>query len=396
MVSTRAQRAAKNVRNPEDQDQDPPTRKRQRLKTIQGKDRKRAIEDTPDLSPEPPSKGPRLRLSADEDTSGNAAADDVDPINPIDFWRKEGRWPSQLFEPGMERLLARKRSSSVLGRKRSNSGTSITPSDQKPPREEKSAPYQDPRYETLLQTEGTYMETSEQGITDESKRSCRDLLYGIQLSPKGSIFDAPLFEQACQNLQNQNEERAGTTQSPLTGIRPQPDYSVGFRRNAFTDDQLTKLSPFIGEFLGGDLSFFMATYYMYFPFLACEVNATLDVADRQNAHSMTMAARAVVELFRLVERENEVDRQILSFSYYRHLICIFGFTELDGKEKWAAYHFTKNVYDTWMPDHFKRICSVIDQLPSKVDFDGLESLAASEADSASLHEVTSLTRLVRY
>jgi hypothetical protein len=45
----------------------------------------------------------------------------------------------------------------------------------------------------------------------------------------------------------------------------------------------------------------MATYYMYFPFLACEVKcgaAALDVADRQNAHSMTLAARGIVECHR--------------------------------------------------------------------------------------------------
>lgn len=53
---------------------------------------------------------------------------------------------------------------------------------------------------------------------------------------------------------------------PLTGTRPQPDYSVGFKREAFTEDQLDKLSPFIGNFLADDQSFFMATYYMYFPF----------------------------------------------------------------------------------------------------------------------------------
>jgi hypothetical protein len=50
----------------------------------------------------------------------------------------------------------------------------------------------------------------------------------------------------------------------------------------------------------------MATYYIYYPFLTCEVKcgaAALDIADRQNAHSMTLAVRAVVELFRLIGRE---------------------------------------------------------------------------------------------
>jgi hypothetical protein len=120
--------------------------------------------------------------------------------------------------------------------------------------------------------------------------------------------------------------------------------------------------------------------------------AALDVADRQNAHSMTLAVRAVAELFRAVKREDEVHRQILGFSishdhqsvriyghypiidgkdtkYYRHPIRKFDFTELDGKEKWTAYRFTKNAYDIWMPAHFKMICSAIDQLPSDLDFD---------------------------
>jgi len=49
----------------------------------------------------------------------------------------------------------------------------------------------------------------------------------------------------------------------------------------------------------------MATYYMYFPFLTCEVKcgaSALDIADRQNAHSMALAVRGVVELFRLRKR----------------------------------------------------------------------------------------------
>ncbi|KAH8745559.1 hypothetical protein F5883DRAFT_702485 [Diaporthe sp. PMI_573] len=79
--------------------------------------------------------------------------------------------------------------------------------------------------------------------------------------------------------------------------------------------------------------------------------------------------------------------------YYRHPIHTFDFTTLDGKEKWTAYRFTKNVYDTWMPTHFKRITSAIDQLPSDLNFDvpslpetglsqDLESLMQSDVGSA--------------
>jgi len=130
---------------------------------------------------------------------------------------------------------------------------------------------------------------------------------------------------------------------------------VGFRREAFTKEQLDKLAPFIGNFISGDQSYFMATYYMYFPFLTCEVKcgaAALDIADRQNAHSMTLAVRATVELFKYVGRGTELHREILAFSilhdhrsvriyghypvidekdakYYRHPIRTFDFTALD-------------------------------------------------------------------
>jgi hypothetical protein len=134
---------------------------------------------------------------------------------------------------------------------------------------------------------------------------------------------------------------------------------------------------------------------MYFPFLTYEVKcgaAALDVADRQNAHSMTLAVRGIVELFRLVKREKDLHREILAFSvshdnrtvriyghypvidgrkttFYRHLIHESIFAAPGGREKWTAYTFTKNVYDIWMPTHLKRICSVIDDLPPDLDFE---------------------------
>ncbi|KAI5808692.1 hypothetical protein DFH27DRAFT_235377 [Peziza echinospora] len=39
----------------------------------------------------------------------------------------------------------------------------------------------------------------------------------------------------------------------------------------------------------------------------------------------------------------------------RHPVRKFDFTELNGKEKWTAYKFTKNIYDIWMLTHLKRL-----------------------------------------
>ena len=60
-------------------------------------------------------------------------------------------------------------------------------------------------------------------------------------------------------------------------------------------------------------------------------------------------------------------------TFYRHPIRKFNFTKQDGKEKWSAYTFTKNVYDIWMQIHLKRICSAIDELSPYIDFGLLQS-----------------------
>jgi hypothetical protein len=83
-------------------------------------------------------------------------------------------------------------------------------------------------------------------------------------------------------------------------------------------------------------------------------------------------------------------------TFYRHPIREFSFTELDGKEKWTAYRFTKTVYDKFVPIHLKRICSAIDVLTSDIDFGVSEQLDVlddpqylsqhSEADSLSTIE----------
>ncbi|KAL2190368.1 hypothetical protein L209DRAFT_750445 [Thermothelomyces heterothallicus CBS 203.75] len=444
MARTRAQTAtqkalpspASNNQGNRPQDiQDPPAPVQSR-----GRKRKQSIEHTlkdpdPDLEQQQTSLPRPTEDAFSRPAISSGAHEHTDPVA---FWVKEGHWPEEqdwLEETSrmdftMGHLpLARKKSSPNLTRKRSNSAISMTPSDQKP-REEKSAPYRDQRYETLVEVKGSYMTKAPLGLASASQALCQSLLEKTPPVPSDTLFRDDIFEITCQKIYNKNEARVIQDISrlivpsaeslatfgvkhldiliesvnegwnnliPLTSTRPQPDYSVGFKRDAFTKDQLAKLSPFIGDFIAGDQSFFMATYYMYFPFLTCEVKCgatALDIADRQNAHSMTLAVRAIVELFRIVKREDELNRKILAFSishnhqsvriyghylviagkdtkYYRHPIRTFDFTELDGKDKWTAYRFTKNVYDIWMPTHFKNICSAIDQLPSNLDFDVL-------------------------
>lgn len=123
---------------------------------------------------------------------------------------------------------------------------------------------------------------------------------------------------------------------------------------------------------------------------------------------MTHAVRAVVELYKYAKWENEfywkgeVHRKILAFSishddknvriyghypvieddtttYYRYPIRDFFLTDLNGKEKWTAYKFTKNLYELWMPKHLEWICKAIDVLPDDLGSEVPTSLSISNA-----------------
>ena len=373
-----------------------------------------------------------------------------------EFHAKEPFRPMHGFHH-LRHLFARKRSSSSLGRKRSQS-TFQTPSDQLP-REVKSAQYKDAEYEDKLEKKGSYMRESDLDITDDSRNLCENLLQFEQDVPQDSLFRHNLFRKTCQNIRTRNEAMVirdigllivpsaqilatyGATHLsylyesvnegwnsaiPFLGTRPQPDYSVGFGRSGFTEEQLEKLEPFVGE-IGSKLqTYFMTTTRMYFPFLTCEVKCgagALDVADRQNAHSMTIAVRAVVELFRSVKREKELDREVLAFSishdntsvriyghhpvieednttFYRYTIHKFDFTGLEGKEKWTAYKFAKNVYEHHSKKLHKIICSGIDDLPSNINFDLSQSASLTQGTPQSLQtsnfdEVTPTTSVIQ-
>lgn len=131
----------------------------------------------------------------------------------------------------------------------------------------------------------------------------------------------------------------------------------------------------------------------------------LNIADRQNAHSASMAVNAIVQLYRdrAVSRAEELHRKILVFSvshdhtmvnvyghyaliegdkttFYRHLIRSFNITDLDGKDRDLAYKFTRKVYDTFFPTHLDRIRSAAAQLPDPKS-DPFMSIISTENNS---------------
>jgi hypothetical protein len=342
-------------------------------------------------------------------------------VNPIQRWIEEGSWSGGNVkqDSSMTHSLTRKRSTPSLSKHESDiTGVSL--------REGKNPAVKSRRYETILASASIYMGKPEMPPTNECKSFCKTMLHAEQPTPQDTIFRDDLFETACDNIRNKNEARViqdigrlivpspetltmfgaihlkhlietvdeGWIKSiPLVkGPRPQPDFAVGLKSSAFTSEQLKKLYPSIGDWQ--TTSRLVATDEMYFPFLTAEVkcgNEALNIADRQNAHSAAVAANAVVELYRLVSRQDELNQKILTFSishdneavrmyghyalikekhtlFYRHPIKKFDFTSEDGEEKWTSYKFTMNVLEMFYPIHYNRICSAVDQLPNPEDF----------------------------
>jgi hypothetical protein len=320
----------------------------------------------------------------------------------------------------MHHLLARKGSAGSLRRKRSNSIlTSSSASDERP-REEKSAPYRNPSYHTFLSEDvdnyKSYMEDHELGLSDTSEHLLERLLHTAQIPPDNTIFQKDRLPGHLRKLKGKNEARilqdlspllvpsaeslatcganhlASIVESvnegwnncfPITKPRPQPDSAFGYGTSAFSEQQLDKLRPVLGD--ASFSSYFKATYYMHFPFLTKEVKtgtSGLDIADNQNAHSMTVAVRAVVALFKLVGREAELHREAVAFAishddnsvrlyaYYPFIdgnkVTIWRRTAhrhyLDIDTMWKSWTFTTNVYDIFSPMHLERLRSAVDDI----------------------------------
>lgn len=139
----------------------------------------------------------------------------------------------------------------------------------------------------------------------KTAQACRtfrkSLLNAEQASPSDSLFRDVGFEKTGARLHNENaamviadifplivsraeilcayrEEHLGSLTGhlnqrwygcipTLNGPVPQPDYAVGFKDSAFTEDQLQKLEPFTKKWKRAPL---LATADADFPFLPCE------------------------------------------------------------------------------------------------------------------------------
>jgi hypothetical protein len=249
---------------------------------------------------------------------------------------------------------------------------------------------------------------------------CQMLLGNEHPVPRDSLFSDDCFEETMDIIQDRNEAMINEVIAELvfpnvqvmairdakyrpfiqsvnegwnnckkvTQTRPQPDSAYGFSASAFSANQLEKLQPYLGDL--DDKSHFRATWFMYFPFMTREVkrgNIGLDIADRQNAHSMTVALLGLVALYKLLGRERELHGKIKTFSMshdhrmarlYGHIaiiegnkttcwrkeIDVFDIRTRNGVNRWKCRQFALNALeaglqlledirsaiDDWTPD----------------------------------------------
>jgi hypothetical protein len=350
--------------------------------------------------------------------------------DPVKYWAENKTWPKQWFEkdPNMSKPLSKKRPRA----------TSYTQSV----RDGDNPRAYTPQYEEVLTKAGIIMNAHQRQVaaSNDCQQLCDDFLNSEYDTPDHSPFNGDMFWTALDRVRSRNELRVRRDVTPLimpsaellylhgcvdlehlieeldaewskcsslAGPQPKPDFCVGLMSSAFTEKEILKLKSYTAPNRAT-----LVTEHLYFPFLTCEVKCgeqALNRADRQNAHSGSIAVNALVQLYRASSRVEELNRKILAFSishdhsmvkiyghyalikdekttFYRHPIRSFDFTERNGKERWTAFNFTRAVYDKFAPLHLERIRSALERLPDSSS-KSLSSEFDVDSDDADSQEI---------
>lgn len=341
----------------------------------------------------------------------------------ISHWAASGGdWPEEFkMDTKIKPLLAKKKSK-ILRRKRSGAFDALsTTSTDQTFQEEKSSAYNNPSYPELLRSAGIFLEDHPLGMSKAGKKLCDRLLHTLQDPPENTLFNDDTFNRTMRNIRGRNEatiiERIshllvpspetlalfGNTALdyvvestnegwndcfPITNPRPQPDKAFGLLKSLFSEEHIQKLEYLLGP--PGWQSLFKGTFNMVFPFFAKEAKGGpvgLFAADNQTAHSMGVAVRGLVELYKFSGRQKELHQEPLSFSVshddssvrihtYYPMIDEADMTKnttwratldefyVKPKSKWSSWTFGMNCLQIFLPMHIERIRSALDDLPS--------------------------------
>ncbi|KAJ5330568.1 hypothetical protein N7476_000351 [Penicillium atrosanguineum] len=332
-----------------------------------------------------------------------------------------------MSQPASKRSRSRSISTD-RGRARSVSSEN---SESSSARDTRSYAYRAVNYVTILETKGCFMRQSSAGPMPDDLALCERLLSQPIEPPNGTLFADKHITDFHNALQNRSEARLLVDLHPLImpsaenqyiqgnqslknvidgyndpwlktepiyGPKPQPDHARGLKWSTFSESQRRKLGIKPDE-----KSPYTVREDMYFPYLTAEIkcgNQALELADRQNMHSMCIALRAVISLCQAAGCTEEVHRRILGFSishelegfrvyaYYPELddgkVSFYRWpvaqTNIWAKEnRWTCYRFVKNLDREFLPIHTHRLMRVLEGVPDPdedgfgVDVDGPDS-----------------------
>jgi hypothetical protein len=181
-------------------------------------------------------------------------------------------------------------------------------------------------------------------------------------------------------------------QCVLEGPQIHPDLAIGLFSSAFTEGEIDKLKRYTSVD-----NWTKVTLEMYFPFLMCEVKCGregLDMADRQNMHSCSVAIRALLRIeqeadkYRPEKKMESLNGQVLVFSishdqqdarlyghyaqvqgekwtYYRYHIQKFDLIKKEGLL--AIHNAVRNILKAHLPEHVQRLQDALAALPDPCD-----------------------------
>ncbi|MCJ1464204.1 hypothetical protein MMC07_002817 [Pseudocyphellaria aurata] len=185
-------------------------------------------------------------------------------------------------------------------------------------------------------------------------------------------------------------------QCVLEGPRPRPHLAVGLSSSAFTHGEIDKLRMYATVD-----NWTRTTTHMFFPFLMCEVKCGyygLDIADRRNMHSCSVAVRAIrriqqaADQCRPEKKTDSLDGKFLVFSishneeyarlyghfaiaqgqtwtYHRYRIQTFDIAHNNNNGLHAINNFVRKILKSYLPVHVQRLKDALDALPDLKTFE---------------------------
>ncbi|QKX63199.1 uncharacterized protein TRUGW13939_10368 [Talaromyces rugulosus] len=369
------------------------------------------------FSPNPDGENP-VNLEREATTRPSLTNTATEHTNEIFDWIPA---PSEIGElDDMSQPASKRSRSRSISTDRGRARSLSSDSDRSSARDAKSSAYKAVNYVTILETKGCFMRQSSSSPHPDDIALCERLLHQPIEPPQGTLFDDEYITDFHNALQNRSEARLfvdlhpllmpsaenqfiqGKTRlkdvidgyndlwvktEPIYGPKPQPDHARGLKWSTFSESQRRRLGIKPDE-----KSPYTAREDMYFPYVTAEIkcgNQALELADRQNMHSMCIALRAVVSLSRAAGCPEKVHRRILGFSLSHELegLRIYGYyPEIDGgntsyfrwpvaqlniwtkEDKWACYRFMENVDREFLPIHTDRLIRLLEDVPDLEEY----------------------------